>query len=73
MVYVRWFDASYQNADCSADNFNTRVELETAGWLAAQDAETVSVAMEHYEAHETWRHVTHIPRVNIIKLRYIKV
>jgi len=29
--------------------------------------------MEYYERDETWRHVSHIPRVNIIKLQYLKV
>ena len=73
LVHVRWFDASYQNAECHADDFTTRVELETVGFLARQDADTVSVAMEYYERDETWRHVSHIPRCNVIKLRYLKV
>lgn len=73
VVWVRWFDASYQPGECTDDDLVPRVVLESAGLLVREDADTVSFALDRYEGDRTWRHVAHIPRVNIIKIRRLTV
>lgn len=73
MVWVKWLDASYQNDTCSQGDLTARVELETVGFLVKTvDRDFITVAHEWYERDKTWRHVSHIPKRNIIKVRRIK-
>ena len=76
VTFIKWFDASNQLDDWGPlrpEDFITRVVLYTAGILAAEDDDSVSLAIDHYERSGTYRHVVHIPKVNIIKRRDIKV
>jgi hypothetical protein len=73
IAYVEWFDASYQRGECTDDELNPRVYLQSAGLLVREDAETVSLALDRYTPDETWRYIEHIPRVNISRFRKLKV
>lgn len=73
IVLVKWFDASFQHGECTYDDLDTRVELRSAGLLVKEDAETITIAMERYEDGRAWRHVAHIPKVNVIKIRRIPI
>lgn len=73
LVYVRWFDASYQRGECSDDELVPRVEIESAGLLVREDADSISIALDRYEHDGLWRYVQHIPRGNVIALKLLTV
>lgn len=73
IAWVRWFDASYQRGECSADELIPRVELETAGILVHEDNETISVALDRYSRDGVWRYIEHIPKVNVRKIKRLTV
>jgi len=70
---VRWFDASYQRGECSLEELVPRVEIESAGLLVHEDSDTVSIALDQYDADRTWRYIEHIPKVNILRMRRLTV
>lgn len=72
LVVVDWSDASYQRGECSVEEFVPRVVLCTAGHLVREDADTISVALDCYDAEGTWRHIQHIPKVNVLRVRRLK-
>jgi hypothetical protein len=72
LVYVRWFDASYQRGEVTDDELVDRVELESAGLLVRETKEAVSIALDRYEHDGVWRYVQHIPKVNVLELRRLE-
>jgi hypothetical protein len=73
VVWVRWFDASYQRGECSTEDLVTRVELESAGLLVREDEESISLALDRYDGDERWRYIEHIPKVNVRQIRRLKL
>jgi hypothetical protein len=73
LVWIRWYDASYQRGECNEDELVTKVEVESAGILVKEDADFVSLALDQYEADRVWRYIEHIPKVNIRQMRKIAV
>lgn len=73
LAWVRWFDASYQRGECTQDELVPRVEIESAGLLVQETDDTVSLALDWHEVDETWRYIEHIPKVNVRRIRRIKV
>lgn len=73
LVWVRWFDASYQRGECTDDELVTTVELESAGLLVREDEESVSIALDQYSKDGTWRYIEHIPKVNVLRIKRVKV
>lgn len=72
IVWVKWFDASYQRGECADVDLVPRVELESAGLLVREDKESVSIALDHYTDDATWRYIEHIPKVNILRMRRMR-
>ncbi len=68
LAYVKWIDASYQDGQCVEDELNPLIEMESGGLIAREDKRTISLALDRHAPDGTWRHVTHIPKVNIVKL-----
>lgn len=73
LVYVRWFDASYQRGECTLEEMVTRVELESAGLLVQETEDSVSIALDEYLEDGTWRYIEHIPKVNILRMEKVSV
>lgn len=73
VVFVRWFDASYQRGECTDDELNPIVEMQSAGLLVREDADTLSIALDRYDGDRTWRHIEHIPKVNVRKVKRFRV
>ena len=73
VAVIRWFDASYQRGECTAEELNPRVEIASAGLLVREDGETVSIALDRYDDDEVWRYIEHIPKVNIRSMRKVSV
>ena len=71
LALIKWFDASYQRGECTKDEFVTRVELESAGILVQENADTISIALDRYAGDDTYRHIEHIPKVNVLSVRRI--
>jgi len=68
LAYVKWLDASYQHGEHHENDLNPLVEMESAGLIAAECKQTISLALDRYEQDGTWRHIVHIPKVNILKI-----
>ena len=73
LLWVRWFDASYQRGECTETELVTKVELESAGLLVREDEESVSIALDSYSNDGTWRYIEHIPKVNIRRMKRVKL
>jgi hypothetical protein len=73
IVYVRWFDASYQRGECTLDELTPRVEMESAGLLVQETKHAITLALDHYRDDETYRYILHIPKVNVLKVKRIKL
>jgi hypothetical protein len=69
VVYIRWFDASFQASDLTADEMNVRCEIENVGFLVRDADGYVSMAMGRYRPGDQWRYIQHIPKVNILEMR----
>ena len=72
LAYVEWLDASYQEGPLAEDDFEPRVVLVSAGLLAREDDETITVATDYDARADEWRHVSHIPKVNIVRKKIIE-
>ena len=77
VVFVRWFDASFQNEECTEDQLNPDVILETAGIFVREDERFLTLALDFHDSDDrsdkTWRHISHIPKVNILKTKFFSV
>lgn len=73
IALVKWFDASYQRGERSEEDLVPRVELVSAGLLVREDDETVSIALDRCDADGLWRDIEHIPKVNIRRIKRIRV
>jgi hypothetical protein len=72
LAYVEWLDASYQEGPLGEDDFEPRVVLVSAGLLAREDDETITVASDYDARAGEWRHVSHIPKVNVVRKKIIE-
>jgi hypothetical protein len=73
VVHVRWFDASYQRGELTEDELSPRVEMESAGLLVREDGDNISLALDYYREDGLWRHVEHIPKVNLLRITRLAV
>ena len=73
LIWVRWFDASYQRGECTLDELNPRIELESAGLFVQEDENTLSIALDRYSDDQVWRYIEHIPKANILKLKRLSI
>ena len=69
LTWVRWDDASYERGEKEPKEFIGKAKLETAGLWAAEDDETISLALDREVGEETFRHIAHIPKKLILKRR----
>jgi len=73
LVWVHWFDASYQRGESTDDELTPRFELESGGLLVREDGESISIATDCHVDDRIWRHISHIPKPNIIRIRRFKL
>jgi hypothetical protein len=73
IAFIRWFDASYQRGECTEEELISKVEIESAGLLVAENEESVSIALDQCDADKTWRYIEHIPKVNILSMRRLNI
>lgn len=73
LVWVRWFDASYQRGECTEAELVPVVEMESAGMLVLETKNTISLALDRCDEDGTWRYIEHITKVNIRCIHRVKV
>jgi hypothetical protein len=71
--YIRWNDASYQEGVISFGDIKQGVVLESCGFLVKESNTHVSVCVDRYTEHGTFRHVQNIPKGMIIERRDFKL
>jgi len=69
MVYIVWDDASYEDGNCNLDDLSGLVECWILGWLVKETADVMTIALEYQPDTESWRHVCHIPKSQIKKMK----
>lgn len=73
LAFVRWLDASFQAAECTDDELHPGIIVESAGILAREDDESISLALDSYPEQGIWRRIQHIPKPFILELRKVSV
>jgi hypothetical protein len=73
LVFVRWLDASFQADECTDDELHPGIIVESAGILAREDDESISLALDLYPQQGIWRRIQHIPKPFILELRKVRV
>jgi hypothetical protein len=63
-IYVKWFDTTYQHGELTKDC------VETVGIYLGEGKRHITLAMDSM-GDEYYRHICHIPKVNIMKKRYL--
>jgi hypothetical protein len=69
VVVVEWSDASYQRGECTEAELVPRVEIVSAGLLVREDAGSITIALDRYEADGLWRYIEHIPKACVRRVR----
>jgi hypothetical protein len=49
------------------------VRLRSAGWLVREDEESITLALDRDDKDESFRDITHIPKVCIVRVQRLKV
>lgn len=73
VVFIRWKDASYERGEKTAGEIEPGCVLHSSGILIKEDDEFVSMATDFFPEEETYRHITHIPKVNILAIRKMRL
>jgi hypothetical protein len=68
LAYVRWRDAAFDNEDTPISDMDL-AELHEVGFLIAETADAVKLAIEHPGEATSTRLWLVIPKVNIIEMR----
>lgn len=66
VAFVRWFDASFQLDECSTDELNPGIVMESAGIVAREDDSHLSLALDSCPDQGVWRRTLHIPKAYIL-------
>lgn len=72
-MFVRWLDASFQASECTIDELHPGIIVESAGILAREDDDSISLALDSYPQQGIWRRTQHIPKPFILELRRMNV
>jgi hypothetical protein len=73
VVCVEWVDACYERGSLKAGELGGLLTLKTVGWLVREEEDHVSVAAEWCPREETYRDISHIPRVGIVSVKRVKL
>jgi len=73
IAYVRWLDASFQEAVCTDDELTPGIILESAGIIAREDGDSISLAIDYCAQEKTWRRIQHIPKPYILEIKRVTV
>lgn len=72
LIYIKWFDSCYELREKTTEEFDDEYTIETVGFLARETKKTISIAGDWIEKDKCWRHIFHIPKVNIIEKKICK-
>lgn len=73
IAYIRWRDASFQAAECTDDELNPGIIVESAGIIAREDADSVSLALDFHPEQNLWRRILHVPKAYILEIKRVTV
>lgn len=75
LIYIKWFDASYNSDIQTLDEMNDEYIIESVGFFARETKKCITLSAEIIDQNPTakWRYIHHIPKVNIIKKKIFKL
>jgi len=75
IIEVTWRDCThFDDSQLCIDDImrQTLIIMQDIGYLIAEDREKIAIASEYIAEHNTYRHISWIPKCNVIKRRTIK-
>lgn len=76
VVLIEWFDCTYADITSNPDDIlaSELIEMQTVGWLVGETKRFYALASEYTPNGDetTFRHVTWIPKVNVIRVTFLK-
>ena len=73
LIYIKWFDASFEPGPILEHEVDPELFVVTGGIFLREDDEYVTIASDFNERYDTWRNISHIPKVNIIDRKMFDV
>ena len=73
LAFIRWFDASFQAEECTAEELNPGIVIESAGIIAAETDDSISLALDYHPDQGLWRRILHVPKPYIINIKRFSV
>ena len=74
VIEVHWFDYTFHDEVYDAEEAmgHDLIEMRDVGYFVGEDKRKIALAGEWAEEQGSYRHLTWIPKVNIISRRYLK-
>jgi hypothetical protein len=73
IAVIDWLDASFTDGPLALHDVKPLIRLQTVGWLIHEDGVSITVAQERAEEDGRYRAVQSIPKVNVVRVRKVKV
>jgi len=71
LLYVKWFDASFNPSAMKPEEYDPDWVIHTVGIFVKEDKKYISMATDFFERDGEYRHYHSIPKVNIIKKKWL--
>ena len=72
-MVITWLDASYQIGPYDIDELTPMMTIMSAGFLVCQDKKFISLALDYDVEYDRWKHIGHIPKINIIRKKILVI
>ena len=73
LVFIKWVDASWEPGPICEDEMLPYIVLQSCGFLISEDENYVNIGGDYCEMEDTWRHVFHVPKVNLLEFKTISM
>ena len=72
ILYIKWFDSAYHRNELYPDEIKDDecVVIETCGFFVKETKKMIALAAD-WTNDAMWRHLIYIPKVNILKKKFI--
>lgn len=69
LAIVEWIDANSDSGEMDQTEMVPLIHARSIGWLVREEKDYVTLAGTLFDRARTYRDITHIPRVNITRLK----
>lgn len=73
ILYVMWNDSCYLSGQISrSEALSDGIVMQTVGFYVGETDKAITVSQDYIGENKDVRHITTIPKVNIIRKRWLK-